>query len=245
MVMATRSGKGKEDQTSQNKERKITVERYKETKMQNEMGKISIIQKDTRSVKIKQETIEDSVNKKREQKLITLKTEAYGKSDKRNLEVIDLAGGGSKKREKVKEINSIQQENKKIPVRTSKRRIIGAKYPKSNKKYYQDIREYAQLINKESEPGDNGRTEEDKVVFLGKQKSKEAQQKNTPERLNDLISQVGIDSLQFEEVKEEENCDKKKVQKEITTKMKEQAIESTTRSRVTKMTRKKDKGEIT
>ena len=166
--MATRSGKGKEEQTPQNKELQVTVERYKETKLQNEIGKISKSQKDTRSVKIKQETIDDSVNKNSEQKLITRKTEAYGKSDKRNLKVIDLAGGGSKKGDKGKEINSVQQENTKIPARTSKRRIIGAKYPKSNKKYYQDIREYAQLINKEPELGDNGRTEEDKVVFIGK-----------------------------------------------------------------------------
>ena len=97
MVMATRSGKGKEDQTTQNRERQETIEIHKETKLQKELEKISKIQQETKSVKIKQETIEDSVNKEREQKLLTSKTEAYGKSVKRNLEVIDLEGGGSRK----------------------------------------------------------------------------------------------------------------------------------------------------
>ena len=98
-------------------------------------------------------------------------------------------------------------------MRTSKRRIIGAKYPKCNKKYYQDIREYAHLINKETELGEHGRTEEDKVVFLGKQKSNEEQQRKISESLHDLISQVGIDSLQFEDGNEIENWDSEKRKK--------------------------------
>ena len=79
------------------------------------MERRSKIQQETKSVKIKQETIEDSVNNEREQKLQNSKADAYGKLNKRNLEVIDLVGGGSRKEDKIMELNSVQEEYKKIP----------------------------------------------------------------------------------------------------------------------------------
>ena len=156
------------------------------------------MQQDTSSVKTKQETLDENLNTDVGRSDTNTEAEEYGQTKKRSVEVVDLLDQSTQQKNKIKFSSPTREAIKRSTMRTSKRRFTGIKYPKRNKKYFQDIRNYAQLLN-------NGGMEDDGQYDLGGDKLEKVGTDNNREemathktRLKKLIENVGIECLQFD-----------------------------------------------
>jgi len=196
MVMETRSGKGNEEPASLKEDKQKSDGIRQKIDLKKEWEKQKQIQQDTSSVKIKKETLEENINI--DVGRSDTEDEEYVHTKKRSVELVDVADQSTQQKNEIKLTSPTREEIKRSTTRTSKRRFTVIKYPKRNKKYFQDIRNYAQLLN-------NGSMEGDEQYNPGEEKAEKVVPDNNREeiathktRLEKLIENVGIECLQFE-----------------------------------------------
>ena len=201
MVVETRSRIDKGKIARSNPKSVEQGQKGKEKHLQIVLEESEKKQKLIKTIKIKQEVLEEANDPSTEQE-----TQSEGRNTVIEIQDDEFNNEAeyvqTERETKSTSNNATTTNNKSISSTYStstKRRLTGTKFPKRRKPYYQDIREFAKVLD------NTGSGQYDEQSDTQQQHEDKETDTSHTEKLKDLIKNFGLDTLQFEKGKPNKN----------------------------------------